>query len=60
LYDVPYLFVVEDGKVAKRELEVGLIFQDRVEVLGGLNEDDQLIIQGQQKVADGDTVEVVE
>ncbi|MCF8001468.1 MAG: efflux RND transporter periplasmic adaptor subunit [Halanaerobiales bacterium] len=56
----PYVYVVEDGKVVKNNVEIGIIFDDIVEVKSGLAEDDQVIIQGQKRVQEGQSVEVIE
>ncbi len=53
------VFVVEDGLARERILELGMMTEDDVEVLSGLEENDRLIIRGQQYVADGEPVEIV-
>ena len=52
-------FVVQgDTAAARRELNLGIEQGDRIEVLSGLNEGDQLIITGQNNLEDGRPVQV--
>ncbi len=55
-----YLFVVEDGSAARRDVEVGLQSASRVEIVSGLREDEQVIVQGQDRLEDGDRVTIAE
>jgi len=55
-----YVFVVEDGKVARKSVTLGQIFGDKVSVIGGLEEGDQLILRNGVFVATGDQVEIIE
>lgn len=52
-------FVVEDGKAVRRELVLGDMQGDRVEVLEGLKEGDEIIVSGLMNVGDGSEVKVV-
>ena len=49
-------FVVADGKAAMRELQLGISDGKQTEVLGGLEQGDQLIVAGQETLNDGDNV----
>jgi hypothetical protein len=52
-------FVVQgDTVAARRELDLGIEQGDRIEILSGLNEGDQLIITGQNSLEDGRPVQV--
>ncbi len=55
-----YVFVVNDGKVERREVRIGGRRPGSVEVVGGLNAGEQVIVEGTQKVRDGATVRVAE
>jgi RND family efflux transporter MFP subunit len=59
----PYVLLVESdgaepkrGKVVAREVELGPVTGDRVEISGGLSEGDVLIVRGQDRVVAGDQV----
>ncbi|HRY28592.1 MAG TPA: efflux RND transporter periplasmic adaptor subunit [Elusimicrobiota bacterium] len=56
----PAVFVFENGKAVKREVEVGLRTENRVEVRKGLNEGDQVITFGLFALKDGSPVELIE
>ena len=42
-----YVFVFEEGKAIRKTVQVGRLFDDSIEILSGLNQDDQLIVVGQ-------------
>lgn len=51
------VFVVDDkGKVTRRVLDTGYIGAGIVEVLGGITENDRVIISGQNRIREGSTV----
>ena len=54
-----YSFVVENGTAHKRALELGLETGEYVEVKEGLEEGEQIVIQGHHYLEDGAEVEVV-
>ncbi|MFP4020559.1 MAG: efflux RND transporter periplasmic adaptor subunit [Halanaerobium sp.] len=56
--DNPSLFVVEDGTVQRKDIKVGISTDSRVEVLEGLNEDEEVVIRGQSNLENGQEVEV--
>ena len=58
--DTQYVFVVEDGAARYVEVTTGLTGTGVTEVLTGLAEGDQLVTVGQQYLADGDPVRVVD
>lgn len=51
-----YLFVITDSTAERRNVEVGLIGDDYVEILEGLAEGDNVIVVGQQRLAGGEKV----
>jgi membrane fusion protein (multidrug efflux system) len=55
-----YVFVVNDGKVERREVRIGGRRPGSVEIVGGLNVGEQVIVEGTQKVREGATVRVAE
>jgi membrane fusion protein (multidrug efflux system) len=55
-----FVFVVADGKVAKREVRIGGRQPGTVEVLAGLSAGERVIVEGTQKVRDGASVTAVE
>jgi membrane fusion protein (multidrug efflux system) len=54
-----YLFIVEDGKAIKKEIEVGLTSKDSIEIKTGVNQGDKVIIKGQHYLEGGEEVEIV-
>jgi len=55
-----FVFVVEDGKADKRTVRLGPVFGERVVVSEGLSSSDQVVVQGQQWLTDGQSVRVSE
>jgi multidrug efflux pump subunit AcrA (membrane-fusion protein) len=51
-----YLFVVTDSTAQRRDVTLGLVGDDYVEILEGLTEDDKVIVVGQQRLAGGEKV----
>lgn len=54
----PYVFVVRGGRAQKRFVETGLESGDRVAVISGLAEGEQVIYRGQVGLRGGETVQV--
>lgn len=54
----PHLFVVENNKAVRKNVEIGITTDSRAEVLNGLSEGENVIIRGQNSLQDGQTVEV--
>lgn len=50
------VYVVRDGAVARRVIDIGIKENGRVEVLDGLQEDDQVVIIGHSGLRDGSKV----
>lgn len=55
----PYVFVIENDKAVRKEIEIGLISQNKVEVKDGIEPEESIVIQGQTSLQDGNSVEVV-
>ncbi len=55
-----YVYVVNDDKVERREVRIGSRRPGSVEIVGGLNAGEQVIVEGTQKVRDGATVRVAQ
>jgi multidrug efflux pump subunit AcrA (membrane-fusion protein) len=51
-----YLFVVIDSTAERRDVEVGLVGDEYVEILSGLAEDELVVVVGQQRLAGGEKV----
>lgn len=54
-----YVFVFEDGKAVKRNVEVGQTEGRLIEISSGLEPGDQLITEGAKLVEDGEKVEMI-
>jgi membrane fusion protein (multidrug efflux system) len=57
--EAPHVMLVDpaDNRVAARQVQVGRLAGDRVEITGGLEANDLLIVRGQDRVIEGDRVE---
>lgn len=54
-----YIFVVgDDNKVRRRRIEVGLVENNKFEVIDGLNEGELVVTMGNTRLKEGDIVEV--
>ena len=53
-------FVVRDGRAEARTVTVGDQFGDRIEILAGIDTGEQVVTAGQDRLADGLTVDVEE
>jgi RND family efflux transporter MFP subunit len=47
------VYVAEDGVARRREVEVGLTLGDTAEIISGLSEGEQVVVEGQYSLADG-------
>jgi len=56
--DNPHVFVVEDGKAVRKNIQIGISTDSRVEIIEGLNSDEEVIIRGQSGLENGQAVEV--
>ena len=56
----PYCFVIEDDTAHRRPLEIGIITDDRIEVLSGIEVGERVVISGQEGLEDGGLVVITE
>lgn len=56
--DNPHVFVVEAGKAVRKNIQIGISTDSRVEILAGLDADEEIIIRGQSSLENGQVVEV--
>lgn len=54
-----YVFIVEDHTAKKKKVTTGIKEDNKIEILEGLHEDEQVIVFGQQGLKDGTPVEIV-
>lgn len=57
--DTTTVFVVEDGVARERIVKVGVRGEDTVEIIEGLSAGEKLVVEGQQFLQDGRSVEIV-
>ncbi len=55
-----YVFVMNRRQVSQREVLLGLLEEDHVEVTGGLNEGEVIVIVGVEGLKDGQRVDVIQ
>ena len=53
-----YVYVVEEGIARQKEVVLGIIQGDRIEVLDGLSEGEEIVVLGNQELQDGLKVDV--
>ncbi|MGV2940477.1 efflux RND transporter periplasmic adaptor subunit [Mesobacillus sp. LC4] len=56
--DTVYVFLVKEGKSYKQEIETGIAFGSKIEVINGLSDEDQVIANPSDNLKDGMEVEV--
>jgi membrane fusion protein (multidrug efflux system) len=52
------LFVIEKGKAVRREVEIGLRRPGLVEIASGVKIGEEVVVEGQLQLNDGDQVEI--
>lgn len=57
--DERFVFVEEDGVAHRRRVTLGRSFDDRLEILGGLEEGEMLVVTGQHNLMDQSEVQIV-
>ncbi len=57
--DKPYVYVIEGGRAVKRGIEIGLTDEDRVEVLNGVMEGEQVATKGKYRLHNGVSVKIL-
>ena len=55
-----FIYVVEDGRAARREVRIGRREPGKVEVVAGLKAGERVIVEGTQKVREGGAVREIE
>lgn len=55
----PFVYVIEDGKAKGKEIQIGSVINDKVEVLSGLQENEQVVTSGQINLHEGSKVSVI-
>jgi RND family efflux transporter MFP subunit len=59
-YDEKFVFVEMDGKVQERKIYLGNLQNGKAEVLTGITQGEKIVIEGMNKLRDGDNVKVYE
>jgi len=54
-----YVFVVNGGRAARRDVRLGLSQGDQLEVVGGLQEGEEIVTVGGEMLKDGSEVKIV-
>ncbi|RCW60215.1 MULTISPECIES: efflux RND transporter periplasmic adaptor subunit [Halanaerobium] len=55
----PHVYIVEDNKAVKKAVKIGIVSDNLVELVSGVEENDQIILKGQNRLSDGEEVEVI-
>lgn len=58
--DGVYVFVIEEGVAKQRTVATGISEENQVEILQGLDKDEQIVISGNLALQDGDTVRIID
>lgn len=53
------VFKVNDSKALAVDVKLGVRFHDKVEILAGLNEGDEIVVVGQHRLTDGSTLRIL-
>ncbi|HZK40456.1 MAG TPA: efflux RND transporter periplasmic adaptor subunit [Atribacterota bacterium] len=53
-----YVYVVEEGRARQKEVVLGIIQGERIEVLDGLSEGEEIVVLGNQELQDGLKVDI--
>ena len=53
------VYVFDKGKVFQRDIQVGLSQKDKVQVIKGLKKGEMIVVEGHNKLSDGEEVNVV-
>ncbi len=56
--DKPYVFVLDADKetVQKRTVDVGKVFDSKIQIVSGIEEGEEVVVEGQYKLVEGDKV----
>ena len=55
-----YVYVIEEGIARQKEVVLGIIQDERVEILKGLSEEEKIVVLGNQELEDGLKVDVLD
>ncbi|MFC2169889.1 efflux RND transporter periplasmic adaptor subunit [Acidobacteriota bacterium] len=55
-----YVFVLDRNRVTQREIDLGLIEEDDVEMTGGLGEGEVIVVVGVEGLKDGQVVDIIQ
>lgn len=55
----PHIYTVENNQAVKKAVQLGIISDNLVEITAGVEEGDQVILKGQNRLNDGEEVEVI-
>ena len=55
-----YVYVIEEGIARQKEVVLGIIQDERVEILEGLSEEEEIVVLGNQELGDGLKVDVLD
>lgn len=55
-----FVYVVEDGRVKRRDIKIGIREADRCQVLEGLSAGESLVVEGSRELREGDPIAVRE
>ena len=55
-----YVYVIEEGIARQKEVVLGIIQDERVEILDGLSEEEEIVVLGNQELQDGLKVDVLD
>jgi len=55
-----YVYVIEEGIARQKEVVLGIIQDERVEILKGLSEEEEIVVLGNQELEDGLKVDVLD
>jgi len=55
-----YVYVIKEGIARQKEIALGIIQDERVEILDGLSEEEEIVILGNQELEDGLKVDILD
>lgn len=55
----PYVFLLKDNKAVKTDVKIGELKNNKLEIKSGINEDENLIIEGADRLSNGDKVKAL-
>jgi len=55
-----YVYVIEEGIARQKEVVLGIIQDERVEILSGLSEKEEIVVLGNQELKDGLKVDILD